>query len=129
MLGWLVAAVKPQLLEALIVDFLCCVILGKAAASQPAQVKAVLYNFMGISQSISHCWKILGFLFVCFYPRPCSKLFKYTLEKAICSLNTPAPYLYSLQNLLSPRPWFPSFGRVPVKINHIRGMTFILGAI
>lgn len=69
------------------------------------------------------------FLFACFYLRPCSKLFKYTLEKAICSLNTPAPYLYSLQNILSPRPWFPRFGKAPVKINHIRGMTFILGAI
>lgn len=97
--------------------------------SQYRWERAILYNFMGICQSISHCWKVLGFFVCLFLLRPCSKLFKYTLGKAICSLNTPAPYLYSLQNLLSPRPWFPRFGRVPVKINHIRVMTFILGAI
>lgn len=129
LLGWRAAAVKQQLLEDLAADFLYCVVLGKIAASQPVQVKAILYNFMGICQSISHCWKVLGFFVCLFLLRPCSKLFKYTLEKAICSLNTAAPYLYSLQNLLSPRPWFPRFSRVPVKINHIRGMTFMLSAI
>lgn len=67
--------------------------------------------------------------FFFFNLRPCAKLFKYILQNAISGLNTPASYLYNLQNLLSPRQWFPRFGWVPVKLNHIRGMTFILGGI
>lgn len=66
LLGWLAAAMKQQLLEDLTIDFLCCVILGKTADSQPVQVRAILYNFMGSCQSISHCWKVLG-VFVCLF--------------------------------------------------------------